>query len=409
MNMSFDAYFKDPEMYKRITNQINSDSKLCNLFQSALEQFSRSTDFKKALGLTTDFDMGKAGTALVAIKDQITHIQKQVSPMQTALVGSALSSGFKFDGVGDKLLSVYEPMLRQYRLLVEAQTSVRKLVGRNTAFASLLKTSVYIPGNTALDSVSGITLVQTAFSKTAETSINTSWLKADNPWKAALDSVMDVESFGLIDSNIIFSKLIDAESQTAKLLENTKFNTEIISTAAQLASILESSSVRTQGIAKLVADYGDFALSQHKGIQVALNAGRDDDAKWRLGLLDVTSKFVDRQVIWESGIDAVAEEIRFDNYSGFEDIGIAEQHESEDEESDIYDFAISNYDEDAIGESTQSFLSIIPQEIGYTKRTDSKIGTLEGFEKSKIVRITELGKSIVENIRRINQESEDRE
>ena len=116
---------------------------------------------------------------------------------------------------------------------------------------------------------------------------------------------------------------------------------------------------------QLLDSYSTFASQQYALIQKATRINDEKSVQWRLGLLDATSKFIDRQITWVSNF---AIDIQ-------EDIDTPHFHAPESEQC----------------------VSVIPQYIGYSKRDDKNID--EALAESIITVITEKGKLIVEKIR----------
>ncbi len=437
--MIFEDYFRNPNLYKEIADYINSENGLNNSFQIALEQISTHTDFKKALGLIKTSEMSafaKVMSDVTAEQGQPQLMQKLITPIQTAVVGSALLSGFKFDGVSDRLLHAYEPVLTQNRELTEIQYTVSELIRNNNGFENRLKTAVYAPTSGILRNLPNTVDSMNSFQKAVAsiksmgyddaraivdqaglvgnivgTSLDTSWLKEVSPWQTTINSFSQIDNVSK-NVNNVFTKLLVSENQTALLLGSNRFNTVITSVATQIASIVESGSIQSHGLAKMVSDYGGFALSQHKDIQDALNEGRDDIADWRLKLLDVTSKFVDRQVKKSNEIEAVfgnwnestVDSTLSENVNAISEI---EQQSYDKKDSEILTTEILL---DAVGvndliniNDDKSMFTAVPQEIGYTRRDDVSISQEEALEKSKTVTITELGFKIVDRIIEVNQ------
>ena len=131
-----------------------------------------------------------------------------------------------------------------------------------------------------------------------------------------------------------------------------------------------------------------FAISQNKKIQRAIRTENEKDTKWRLELLDATSKYVDRQLAWDNSVIADAMEAI--------DVGAMEESTG-----DEYVHENDNAVDEAL-------LVSIPQEIGYSKREDSQVDVNDAFSNSKSVNITSLGKQIVDGILYINREQSDR-
>lgn len=201
-------------------------------------------------------------------------------------------------------------------------------------------------------------------------SVDTSWLHMESAWAVKTAELLKVETDGLRPAEL--TKLFSMEQETGRILGE---NGTLTSIAAQMASITSAYGNLEERWKNLVApvsllnDLQDIAFHQHHEIQKAGTA-----SKWRLSLLDGSSRFVDRQVTWTS-----------DFVSGVQDKVIDD-----------------DYKEEKDTEST-SALSLIPQYIGYTKRENEPTTLEQGLEKSSIVEVTEKGKRIIENIVKINE------
>lgn len=265
-------------------------------------------------------------------------------------------------------------LVQSLRSLEETQSSIKDLLNFNTGFSDRLKPSVYIEG-------------WASAARTVQSFVDTSWMKTSNPWLTRATALTQINTDGVKGFQTAFTRLVEAEKETGRVMGLTGLDTQITSVAAQLASVFQSQEDGLRGLgvsARLLSDFNGFAINQHREIQKAIGAGRDYDVDWRLGLLDATSKFVDRQIQWGNHVASVVEE------AGWE-------VDPEWTDSD----AISENDEDCV-EST-SFFTAIPQEIGYSKREDSQISPEEALEKSKLARITELGFGIVNRVLEVNK------
>lgn len=377
--MTIDDYFKNERLYKSLADEVNANKGLHNAFSSALEQISSVPDYRRLLE-TTAFKMSTNAS--------YQRMQDLIFPWQTATIGAALSDGFAFSGAGNKLRTVFEPFWEQQRQLNEAQSVVQSLVEKSGSFADNLKTSVYINHGLNYTSV-GLKAFQNS----------TTWLKEESPWRMAVERITEIgttRALADLDSTP-FTRLLEAENRTAQLLSKANTGYGLTSAATQMASMLQAFSEDNlrgfDGFSSLIKGYGDFAFSQHKGIQKAIEAGHDQDAQWRIGLLDVTSKFVDRQVTRGSSIESVIEEI-----------AIVDDNDSVDSRELIdkdHDESGTIEREELIDET--SFFKAIPQQIGYTNREYNTITQEEALEKSTLVEITELGFGIVDRILEVNR------
>lgn len=202
-------------------------------------------------------------------------------------------------------------------------------------------------------------------------------LQQKSPWLTEVSKYADIETSVLTGINTGFSKLIKQEKETSGLSMIVEHFPAITSAAAQVASIKESVSSITEkwremiAPAKFLDDYSSFASRQYMLIQKAAHANNDKTVAWRMDLLGVTSKFVDRQIIWANEFAADIQE----------------------------DFDID--DEDFSDLETELDIATIPQYIGYSKRDDKSVE--EAFLSSAITVITEKGKLIVNKARLIQK------
>lgn len=434
--MTFEDYFKNEKLYKSLADEINTNAKMLSSFQSAIEQISSVSKYRGLLGITND-SLSSAGASLYAFSDTQSGISKllQANSIQAAVVGSAFQDNFKFNGAANLLRTAYEPVFEQQRMLEDAQSSVRAIIEAESTFADRLKTNVYIKKSPVDDAVSGVgaalaevnksygksmlpaamaglSTLQTALSgidknydgaRLAVEQVATaghrisellspSWLREDSPWKTAIDKLTNL-GIDQVKADTPLMRLINAESETGRLLGKMGIDTSVTSAAAQMASIFQTEGLQNiVGITSLLSSYSDFALSQHKQIQKALGDGRDRDAEWRIGLLDTTAKFVDRQITWDND---VAEDIQSSII--------------ETEEADYEPIKKDEIIENSQTETNEpiSVFTILPRDLGYSNREGSDITVEFAFGKSKFLEITEIGKGITDSILAINRYRQD--
>lgn len=203
-------------------------------------------------------------------------------------------------------------------------------------------------------------------------SVDTSWFHDINIWDIGKETIAELD-FGLITGEPSrFSELCRLEQEVSRL---GKIPNRITSTTVQIASIVEAIDKQQRGwlqetrdtITQLLNDYSDLATKQYEQI---LKAG-EEESKWRLGVIEAASRYVDRQVTWSYQLaDRVSDE----------EVEVTE----EDKEAGI----------------DESALPLLPSHIGYTRRIDKT--PIEGLEESSITSITEKGKAIADNIITIN-------
>lgn len=207
----------------------------------------------------------------------------------------------------------------------------------------------------------------------ASSEISRSWMQRVNPWQTKVSCFVSYDASVLKGINNEFSKLVQLEQVTSGLLPVTNHFSEITSVTAQLASIETSlSSIAEQWRGAIVPfqfldNYSHFASSQHKLIQKAAYVNDDKSVEWRIDLLRVASKFVDRQITWKS------------------ELSIDVQEDIEAEEIPVV--------------GSEMDVTVIPQYIGYSKRDGITVD--DAFAESIITNITEKGKMIVQKARQI--------
>ena len=291
------------------------------------------------------------------------------------LMDSALKKGFFDDNLSKSLSAMLEP----YHEIAGAQVAVKAL---GSSFQPMLKPEVYTSINTMSSAISKVVQpldfprIQSALKPLIQASevVDTTWLKNSSAWlieKSVLSS-LDVCNLSGLSSG--FSHLCKLECETSLLAHMPE---KITSAASQIASITAALEKELPlgwkyddwlSTTTLINDYCGLATRQHELLQKASNPS---EVSWRLGIIDVASKFVDRQVDWYLGFsDAVANE-------------------------DIADSEEECHDTDSTA------LSLIPTHLGYTRRIDKT--PTEGLEDSLIVAITEKGKRIADNVLTINK------
>ncbi len=203
-------------------------------------------------------------------------------------------------------------------------------------------------------------------------SVDTSWLHDINAWNVEKETIAE-RDLGLVTGEPSrFSELYRLEQEVSRLC---KIPDRITSTTAQIASIVEALNEQQKGwlqesrdtINQLLDDYSDLAAKQYEQI---FKAG-EEESKWRLGVIEAASRYVDRQVTWSYQLAGR-----------------------------ISDEEIEVTDEDEETGTDESALPLLPSHIGYTRRTDKT--PVEGLEESSITSITEKGKAIADNIITIN-------
>lgn len=368
--MKYEEYFLNHKYNSGIAEQFNTSNAMLGTFQSALSQISAVPKYKEMLDTAEVDRMGVVGTMSQKILDSINR----VTPLQTAVVGVAITDGFTFEkGVEKVLRSAYSPVLKTINKAEKNQSSISSFLV--TGFVDRIKPTIYLGGIRS------------------QTLIDKTWLRNANPWRTSVSELVRINTEVVKNIDTPFSKLVRMEKVTGELLGKKGTDVQVTSVATQLASIYQAKneiSVLTAPV-RLLTTYNDFAINQNREIQKAVKEGKTRDAAWRLGLLDVTSKFVDRQVIQGFEITAALDGLEIiDN--GCDDYEITESEELQKTDAwREYEFP----------------LSLIPQEIGYSKREDSTVTLEEALDRSDTATITELGFGIVNRVLEVNKLQKD--
>ena len=197
-----------------------------------------------------------------------------------------------------------------------------------------------------------------------------SWLRDANAWSVEKELLAGLDIGKISGAPTRFEELCMLEQEISQL---DKIPSAFTSATAQIASIteaMEEKSSLEEGwatLTHLLDDYSDLAAKQYAQILKTID---EEEAKWRLGVVEAASRYVDRQITWSFQLsDFVVEE---------------EVTESSEEV-----------------ETEGSALPLIPSYIGYTRRVNKT--PVEGLEESTITGITEKGKMIAEKIITINE------
>ena len=124
-------------------------------------------------------------------------------------------------------------------------------------------------------------------------------------------------------------------------------------------------------IERFLSEYNSFAIKQNKKIQK--NIADIKEIKWRTDLLKSVSGLVNEQVAWSLSIKGEISE----GVDGTEEV------------------------------SEESFINLIPEYVGYTKRNDINKSIDDAIEESPLTIITNKGKTIAEKIIEINKSNKD--
>ena len=408
-----------------LTKQLNDNPALHSSVNDAIIQIYNSTKGLKGL-LGEPSPSNPAYSMIRELEESIKSSPiAKVTDIHTAAIGTALSAGFKFDSGVQKLLgAAYEPLIRQKELAEISKTA--SLLG--PAFIDRVKPSVYFRDSSevflgASAAVSGIqNSLQNAkkpgFRGTAEivrqasavrlttkSLFDTSWLKKDSPWITAITSLSATNTEALLGNRSPFAELVRMEKETSDLFQSYGINKQLTSVSAQVASISDSWKDRlglwkAEGVlppsSGIVEDYLRFATTQLKAIQKDVKNDNHSDVEWRLGVLDTTSKFVDRQVTWEKSVEI--EEIDDELTSKENDESREEKYRNvEDNSGELINTR---------HESPFDF-SIIPQSIAYSNRQGCNVSTDDAFEGTNFLELTELAKRIIDGVFGINDYRKD--
>ncbi len=124
-------------------------------------------------------------------------------------------------------------------------------------------------------------------------------------------------------------------------------------------------------IERFLSEYNSFAIKQNKKIQK--NIADLKEVKWRTDLLNSVSGLVNEQVAWSLSIKGEISE----SVDGTEEV------------------------------CEESFIKLIPEYVGYTKRSGINKSIDEAIEDSPLTIITNKGKTIAEKIVEINKSNKD--
>lgn len=190
------------------------------------------------------------------------------------------------------------------------------------------------------------------------------------------------KSFEITQPYLETLSIMERNNNFAEMLENSQFQDTLVNVASQVASITEiiQTTLPLNGMvaaSQLLADYCDQASRQYEMIQ---QATEQDEINWRLDVLGLESKFIDRQTSW---ILDLTEKLPAEN-------DLISEDSTEEQTEEIY-------------EAKPSAFMLIPTHIGYTRREDVRKTPAEALEDSSIVSITEKGKKVSESILTINQ------
>lgn len=264
-------------------------------------------------------------------------------------------------------------MIEPYQAMLDNMMAIENMLG--TRFSELVKPQIYVPTLSSkllqfgqaesqvapkgiisglVYSVSGIGSVTGEVASTAQIA---------NPW---LTDVASISAYETAFTDTHFGRLVETEKEVAGLSRVIEQYEQITSVSAQLASIgqITLNDAWKNAIAppELLLELNDFALKQYAQIQKATD---NQTIAWRLGLIDIASKYVDAQVSWGSELAV----------------------ESEDDTPEAWII-------------TPDFFEL-PKLLGHAKRDELDVE--EAFNKSLFAELTTVGKLIIQKAKVVNE------
>lgn len=276
----------------------------------------------------------------------------------------------------DDLAHSVSDMLAPYREILGVQYTIESL---GKSFSSFIKNDIDLSKQFKDDTVEKFLANSIWASEVQNTlsreiyQLDTSWIPKENNWIVDKNQFIGLDTNELFDKKELFASLCILEKETAQL---QTIPDSFVSASSQIASIVSDFETNLlvedlYSSTRLLEDYCDLAVKQHKLIQRASNQA---EVGWRLDVINVVSKYVDRQISWTKQIAG-----HIDN-----------------ESNDIDTSSIKDDD-------YQSGVALIPSHLGYTRKESVDKTPLEGLQESVIVEITEKGKQISEGVLIINQ------
>lgn len=250
-----------------------------------------------------------------------------------------------------------------YQPMLDNMATIESLM--ETRFSELVHPQIYIPGiassfTTNASAVAQIGREVNLVSDAATIAVQTA--QPIKPWQTNLN-VLSAFDTALADSH--FSRLVGIEKAVAGLSGVIEQYDQMTSISAQLASLQQIGLTDAWKKAiippVLLLELNDFALKQYEHIQRATD---DKTIAWRLGLIDVASKFVDDQVTWGSTLAVES-----------------------DKDAPEVEIAIPDFSE-------------LPSMLGSAKRDNKDVE--KAFDESQLVEITGMGKLIIQKAKAVN-------
>ena len=196
------------------------------------------------------------------------------------------------------LSSITEP----YQPMLDNMAAVESMMG--TRFSELVRPQIYVPGISAgLSALASASAqlgnkVQIAQAASGVAAIAEQTAQVLKPWQTDLSAI---SAFDTAIDNSTFGRLVGMEKAVAGLSSVIAQYDQMTSISAQIASLqqvgLSDAWKRAITPPELLLGLNDFAVKQYEHIQKATD---NRSIVWRLGLIDVASKFVDAQVAWGS-------------------------------------------------------------------------------------------------------------
>ncbi len=253
-----------------------------------------------------------------------------------------------------------------YQPILNNMVAIESMMG--TQFSELVRPQVYVPKIST--GISNCTLVNTQFEQRVQ-NVNAvrgtvafaeEMTKNLKPWRTDLGIVA---SFDAVIDNSSFSRLVDMEKTVASLSNVMAKYNQMTSVSAQIASLqkIDLTDAWKNAVTPpaLILGLNDFAVKQYEQIKKATD---DRSIAWRLGLIDMASKFVDTQVKWGTAL------------------------------------AVEMEEEDPEAEMVVPDFSDLPIILGPAKRDNKDVE--EAFDESQFAQITETGKIIIHKAKAVN-------
>ena len=179
-----------------------------------------------------------------------------------------------------------EAITAPYQTYFDTISSVGRIM--DTAFGAFVKPEFYVPN------ISNALL--------AITDTTSSVLRVNN-WQVELSSLVDIDTSIFVGIDNPFKHLAEIEQAVAGLVQVQNLRSQMTSITAQIASLFQVG-MNDEWKSVIIPDnlldsLNSFALKQYVHIQ----KNRDPkEVAWRLGLVEVASKYVDNQILFGTEI-----------------------------------------------------------------------------------------------------------